>query len=199
MPSQRAILISLKRLFRNCRAGVLPTAEELPDLAADWAVLLHDLDDEALEDAVTGYLRGSSPFWPTAGQILAASPARRLEAVDDSDAAWGGVLRLISAEGRKVEDPEVWERVRPRELHRAEAVLAGVAALGGWARIGASMQDEHAAMRASFRAAYRATVERVKLRAETDAARAIGGRSVAQLVGDGPRRGGFGQIMGGKG
>lgn len=195
MPSPKSIIANLKRLVRQC-AGRIPTAEELPEYATDWAVILHDIEDAQLDDAVTAWLRSPNPFWPTPGQLLALVPERRLAAIDDSDAAWGEALRIVQGWGaHRLYDPETWEQARPKDAAKAEALLAGVQALGGWKELGRSTAEEHVSMRAAFRSAYRAVGQRRIVQHEASVARRIaGGERVVALLEERPCGGGFARI-----
>lgn len=192
MPSPEAIVSALKK----CRIVITtggPGPNELRDLAAAWAELLHDVTDAELHDAVTAHLRSPTPWWPTPGQLLALVPSRRMEALDDADTAWGEALRLVSAwGGRRLEDPATWERARPSDERRAAAMLEGVKALGGWVVLGMSTADEHTAMRASFRTAYRAVGTRRAIADDVAASRRLTGPAALEsLLTAEPRGGGF--------
>lgn len=193
MPSPEAILRNLRRLFRNIRAGSVPDVSELHELAADWATLLPDVDDGPLDDAVTGYLRGGCPFWPTVGQLLDLVPARKVRALDDADEAWGIVLGVAQRIGKAAGLPEnrpKWSissdpaRPAPSPL-KVEAMWAGIAAAGGWDMLCDSGMEHHPTMRAAFRGAYRTVMERGVLLTEVAVVRQIAGPRRAELEGRG--------------
>ena len=188
LPPPRGRDESTESWHGRCRAAARRVAEV-------YARALCDLSREQLEDATITVIRSSSPFWPTPGQLLAAVPERRAAAVDDSDAAWGEALRIVQGWGaHRLYDPDTWEKARPADAAKAEALLAGVQAIGGWKELGRSTAEEHIAMRASFRSAYRAVGQRRSIQAEADVARRIaGGDRVAALLEEQPR-GGFARI-----
>jgi hypothetical protein len=100
MLRETTILRNLQRLVRNIRAPGVPTVDELPDLAADWMVLLQDITDADMDAAVVAWIRESGPFWPTPGQLLALVPSRRAVQVDDAERAWAETKRWIETRSR---------------------------------------------------------------------------------------------------
>lgn len=144
-------------------------------------------------------------LWPTPGGLLAALPGP--DSIDDADEAWADVLSLLSWRGRdrcpaSVDELETLrgqvvaalakasgdadrhhrltkalERLPRADRARSEALLAGVAACGGWRALG-SCEDESALMahRASFRAVYRAHRQRAQIAdSEAQVAGLLGG------------------------
>lgn len=154
-----------------------------------WVALTQDAAPRELLAAGLLWLRQDRKgFWPTPGQVLQIlQDARKLETLD-GDAAWGEVLRAIRRYGtraRPVRSPmdleealaewaargntdRSWSDSKPFLLHEdpttAAALFAGVEALGGWGRACKTSEDTAMADRASFRAAYRTAIERLRAR-----------------------------------
>ena len=187
MPTPPAILRSLRRLLRNVRAPGSPEVEELPELAADWSVLLADLDDTTLDEAVTAWLRKPEPFWPTPGQLLACAPSSRLATVDEADEAWGKVLTIARVGGRDAGLPSNRHRWSLNSApwgdpERVTAMWAGIDAAGGWDVI-CRTEDETtmSAHRAAFRSAYRSSRQRGAILLEVGTVRQIAAVASPQL------------------
>lgn len=93
MPSPASIVAAHRRLMSCCRGDTVPHLGDLPELAADWMLVLGDLTDEQLADAVIRRLRDpqKGSFWPTPADLLAVLP-RPLER---DEAAWEATLGRI--------------------------------------------------------------------------------------------------------
>lgn len=139
-----------------------------------WAQVLADLRPLELQTAIVSYLRSPDcRFWPMPGQLLAQ--VRPTDA-DDADSAWGdlcaghrrwGFYRppaLAESAGEWALDPDD---------ARAAAMACGLAALGGWTQFALRSDDDNTAMRASFRAAYRAHRQRRQHEAQAQMSAAI--------------------------
>lgn len=168
--------------------------EETDRAASVWAAVLADIPDERLAELAVAWLRspeGRFGRWPVPGALLGALPDAGQ--IDDADEAWAEALGLLAWRGRdrcpssaaELEDlrgrivAALAKEANPDRRHRltkalgklpradgqrTEALLAGVAACGGWRALG-SCEDESALMahRASFRAVYRAHRQRKTL------------------------------------
>lgn len=99
MASIACIARNLRRLLRNIRAGTLPAPDEMADLAADWGVVFAHTEDPELDAAVFAYLGGTSPWWPTPGQVLALTPLAQTAALlgndDEGEASWAHMHRRM--------------------------------------------------------------------------------------------------------
>ena len=114
--------------------------------------VLADLDDQEFEEAVYGYLRGGSAFWPTPGQLLNFAPGRRAKAISDAGEAWGELLRMASDRGRNDPPGERWQLSAIPDKNKR--MLSGLKAVGGWLTLCNSDSRDHTAHRAAFRTAY---------------------------------------------
>lgn len=169
MASNQCIVRNLARLSRNIRAGTLPTPEQLPDLAADWAVVFAHTEDPELDAAVFRYLGGSSPWWPMPGQVLALTPCAMLAATlgtdADADRAWSDFgARGQTLLGRGTPPAEVFDlpTALDRDPHRHAAMWAGLVVIGGWD--GWRMSDvADRSVPSRFRAAYVAARQRQRV------------------------------------
>ncbi len=118
--------------------------------------LFEDLTDDDLAAATRAYLRSpKAGWWPAPGEVLALVPRRQAAAIEDADEVWGEV-RDASSRGAETADAMGW----------SPATRAAVRAVGGWDRIGYTPYDQHVALRASFRAAYRSACARGVLEAD---------------------------------
>jgi hypothetical protein len=128
-----------------------------------WRQVLADVTEAELERAIVAHLRSSpTPFWPMPGRLLHLA---RPPETDDADEAWGELGMKIRRFGAynppaTAASDGTWT-LDPDPVRRA-AFEAGVAALGGWGQVCATLRtdDDNAAMRASFRAAYRSSRQR---------------------------------------
>ena len=158
----------LQRLLRNLRVPNVPTVGELPALASDWVALLPEMDDTDLEAATTTILRGASPFWPTPGQLLAASPrTERAKAIEDGEKSAAArlfyeVLR-VRVNCPKIEIPVV-EVLGKGDATTEVQIQAGVKAIGGWRAMGLFEEKDHQWREKEFVAAFLA--ERAKSKAD---------------------------------
>lgn len=137
MPSPEAILAAQRRFMRCCRADSVPDPADLPDLAADWMLVLGELTDEQLADAAVRRLRDPQhgSFWPTPGDLLAFVP----KALDDDEGAWLGILERIAGGRYSVAD------LLTAEQTRALGLIGGV-----WALRRAEVGVELATLRRRF-------------------------------------------------
>jgi len=133
-----------------------------------WHSLLRDIDDGQLAAATAAYLRDPKvcQWYPQPGQIIARVPGERAAAVDDADVAWGeclawtrrnAIVVLYGSAGRPGEPPP-WAA---DELPRSKALARAMDSIGGPKAIlnlgdRTLSTDTEAALRASFRNAYRA-------------------------------------------
>ena len=197
----KALLATLSRAgLLHERKGAPPDLhidEARIELATFWHSMLRDVPDEDVAAALASYLRDPTAcqWYPQPGQILARVPGRRAAAIDTADEAWGRVLRGIRQHGswtppgrRQVEDPDGgeprwvgwdWDPARGD----AEAIRAGIDACGGWRDLCAKLTpDTEITIRASFRAAYRATRSREQLSGEEQVLRRLAeGRAQPRL------------------
>mgnify|MGYP003137083397 CR=1 FL=1 len=117
-----------------------------------WKKAVADLDDQELEDAIMGYLRGGSAFWPTPGQVLHFAPGRRAKAISDAGEAWGEILQLAGNHGRNNPPGERWQLSAIPDKNKR--MLSGLKAVGGWRALCDSHTRDHTAHRAAFRKEY---------------------------------------------
>jgi len=134
-----------------------------------WHTLLADLTDDVLTQAVISYMRSpDAKWWPTAGALLALTPEKQLEQIDDSDEAWAETISLIRRRGRGR---------RPTRYHDDDSkhvrIKAGIGACGGWVALCNAQESTLTAHRASFRAAYRSCKGRTKIRNEQRSIEAV--------------------------
>jgi len=133
-----------------------PSDDMLALTAEVWAATLGDVSDADLRTGTIAYLRSpESTWWPAPGALLAHVPGQALAAIDDADEVWG---RVREASGRGAE--------AAASLPWSPATLAAVRAVGGWDRIGYTPYDQHVALRAAFRNAYRSARGRERLEQE---------------------------------
>lgn len=154
MASREAIEMGLAALIT---AGCPSPSAHLQDGGMEAAValyqaLLPDLDDQAFEQAVFGYLRAGSAFWPTPGQLLHFAPGTRVKEISDAGEAWGELLALASDHGRTDPPGERWRLAEDTDKERRMA--SGLLAVGGWQALCNSDTRDHTAHRAAFRTAY---------------------------------------------
>ncbi len=177
MASKPCIVRMIARLTRNIRAGTLPTAADLPDLADDWSRIFVHTTDAELDAAVDAYLSAPAPWWPTPGQVLAHTPIAMLAATlgtdADADRAWTDLgARLAHLRNRQRRPAEVFAlpTALDPEPNRHAAMWAGLVVIGGIDGHGQSdINDRTVAAR--FRAAYLAA--RQQQRVDPVAVRAI--------------------------
>ena len=155
------------------------------DVALDvWLSCLSDVDGDDLKRAAVCYIRSGERFWPTPGQLLQHLPARQLEKLDDSDRAWGWLIKLVSSRGNYQGPPTLYSQDGAKDA----AIRDGVRACGGWQALCFMGPDDNTAARASFRAAYRSTMEQARIeREDVSAAAALGqdvGHGLRLLKGD---------------
>jgi hypothetical protein len=117
-----------------------------------WQDVLSDLDDQAFEQAIFAYLRGTTPFWPLPGQLLQVAPGRKVKAISDAGEAWGELLRMASDHGRQEPPGERWQLSDDPDRNRR--LSSGLQAVGGWRALCDSTARDHTAHRAAFRTAY---------------------------------------------
>ena len=117
-----------------------------------YQALLPDLDDQAFEEAIFGYLRAGSAFWPTPGQLLTFAPGRKIKEISDAGEAWGELLSLASGHGRHDPPGDRWSLSDDPDKDRRMA--SGLLAVGGWTALCNSDTRDHTAHRAAFRTAY---------------------------------------------
>lgn len=161
----------------------MPSYDELPDLAADWMALLSDVSDEDLSGAVSAWLRGACPFWPTPGQLLELVPRRRMAAIDDSPTAWFAVLRYFRRGSFRSPNPG---ELDPSDPERDAAMRAAFNEIGGARAFGQSQESEEQWWGKRFGEAYKAHRKRGHVVAEV---LQIGGpQAAARLTGSGFRR-----------
>jgi len=161
------------------------TDKESREAAIDaWLACLTDVDAADLKRAAVCYVRSGERFWPTAGQLLQHLPARQLEKLDDSDRAWGWLIKLVSSRGNYQGPPTSYSPDGAKDA----AIRDGVRACGGWQALCFMGPDDNTAARASFRAAYRSTMEQARIeREDVSAAAALGqdvGHGLRLLKGD---------------
>lgn len=174
-------------------------------VVALWSADLADLDDATLEAAGRAYRRSTAEadrWFPTPGRLLAFTPERRVERIDDADEAWGKVIGIAQSKGRAAGLAENRHRWDSAGEDYGAALWAGIEACGGWIAICDSTQAEHGTMRAAFRGAYRSHRERQI--AETETRKVIGMAEGARRLADGAPRalpekrgGGFKPALGG--
>jgi len=155
-------------------------------LVTIWHALLSDIDDAQLSAAAAGYLRDPKvcQWYPQPGQILSRVPGARADQVDDADVAWGECLAwcrqnamqlLYGSAGREpVAAPWDEDAPRARALSRAMDAIGGPKALLNLGDRQLST-DTEAALRASFRNAYRAMRQQQIAAREDDSVRRLTG------------------------
>ena len=175
------------------------TTEASETALVAWGLVLADVPDERLTALAVAWLRGPEARygrWPLPGALLHAIP--QPSPLDDADGAWAdalGMLRTLGVERCPATVEELEDRrarlragvaeaeargdARAADRRRRllallprsapEALLAGVAACGGWRGLGRAEDEALIAHRASFRAAWRAVVQRGAA-SETEAA-----------------------------
>lgn len=148
-----------------------------------YTMALSDLSAEDLEAATMAVIRSSTPFWPTPGQLLEMVPRRRMEAIDDSPAAWSAVLRYFRAGSFR--DPNPGE-LDPKNPERDAAMRAALNEIGGARAFGKSQESQEEWWGKRFGEAYKAHRKRGHVVAEV---LQIGGPQAAgRLTGSGFRR-----------
>mgnify|MGYP003628197062 CR=1 FL=1 len=127
-----------------------------------WHTLLSDLTDDILTQAVIGYMRSpDAKWWPTAGALLALTPEKQLEQIDDSDEAWSATIGMIRRYGRGRRPPKYHN-----DGSKHARIKAGIGACGGWVALCNAQESTIIAHRASFRAAYRSCKVRAVINKE---------------------------------
>lgn len=150
-------------------------SKESREAAIDaWTACLPDVDATDLKRAAIAYIRAGERFWPTPGQLLQHLPEKAATKVDDSDRAWGWLLRCVSSRGGYAGAPTSYSHLQDKD----RAIRAGVQACGGWQALCQAGPGDNTAHRASFRAAYRATMEMCRLQDEDETGRAALGLDV---------------------
>jgi hypothetical protein len=157
MASQKAINDSIRLLTANGLQGAPSTPERIALVAQTWAAVLADLDDATLQAAVLTHLRDpdACQFWPQPGKLLAATPQRRQLAAVDPETLWGQCLELASRYGSYNIGAAMANLPEPQDV-----TAAALHAIGGLRVLCVTHYEEHAALRASFRAAVKASVSR---------------------------------------
>jgi hypothetical protein len=166
----------------------LSTQKALQQAASLWATILADLSPDDLKRAFAAWSRTHDQrFWPTPGQLHALA---RPPAEDHADADWGALCTAVVRYG-SYNPPATSERQGTWTLHtddrRRAAMEAGVAAIGGWSMLCATLRtdDDNAPMRASFRVAYREQRRQVAAAVEAETIRQIlagGGIDLGHLL-----------------
>lgn len=177
MASKQAITKALALLSQMGMRGGPASPDEAKALVAVWEALIPDVADEDLHAACVAYIRDPEvcQYWPQPGKLLERIPGRRAEAVDASDEAWGQLLRLVQAHGYYSPPGDKWQIDDP-------AMAAGLQACGGWRSLCHS--QNLTADRASFRSAYRGTVDRAReLTRDGEAVAVLGGSKVKAIGG----------------
>lgn len=133
-------------------------AEEISAIVDLWESLFADTTDDELCNAVRAFLaEDTRGWWPVPALIRQRIPrieaARLLATQDDSDEAWGRIRRYAEAGTLHAEYGGPTVTLTPAEE-------AGVQAAGGRRQISFAPYEQHAAMRAAFRGAYRSAKER---------------------------------------
>lgn len=134
-----------------------------------WHTLLSDLTDDVLTQAVISYMRSpEAKWWPTAGALLALTPKKQLEQLDDSDEAWAATIRMIRRYGR-ARKPEAFHDDESKHAR----IKAGVGACGGWVALCNAQESTLTAHRAAFRSAYRSCKGRTAINKEQRSIQAV--------------------------
>jgi len=131
----------------------LDDAEIARLLSGVWETVFRDASDDELATAALAYLQqAEKPWWPMPAQLRNLIPriaaAKAARAVDTSDADF--------AEARRIASSTQWGT----HPDASPAIQAGVAALGSWDNLRELTNDTLPSMRAAFRGAHRAHVER---------------------------------------
>lgn len=144
-------------------------------LARLWLSMTADVTDEDLQCAIASYLRDPKvcQWYPQPGTLLAHLPGRRDAQIDNADELWGVVLSAVRHAGSYWK-PE-WKGPD------AEAIQAGVDALGGWQHLCQNLKVDDVANRAAFRSVVRSVKQRAALQLEEGPARALIGDMAGNL------------------
>lgn len=156
-------------LARLCAIGYpgAPTTQNGADTwIAVFAETLGDADPKDVDRAFAAYFASADPadrYMPTPGRIRALLPAYRAlaEAKAAAGEVWAAVLRLasdVATAEERVGSPKVWGGQAPSPAVLA-AVLAGVAACGGWRALGYTPEPDRA-LGGAFRRSYEAALDR---------------------------------------
>ena len=158
--------------------------ESRPVAIDAWLTCLSDVEAGDLKRAAVCYIKAGERFWPTPGQLIQHLPATQLAKLDDSDRAWGWLIKLVSSRGNYQGPPTLYSQDGAKDA----AIRDGVRACGGWQALCFMGPDDNTAARASFRAAYRSTMEQARIeREDVSAAAALGqdvGHGLRLLKGD---------------
>ena len=171
---------SLRRLQERARAYHAVLAEETP---------------EDVASATIAWVRQASPFWPSAGQLLALIPGRRQAALDDAAPAWATVKAWCHRKGRNPEgcgyrEPKAGE-LDPENPARDNAMREALRCAGGVRGFMLAPEGDEPWIAKRFCDAYRVHRER---RAFTQM-----DQEVARFLGPPghPRASGFQHVLGG--
>lgn len=109
---------------------------EVEAIVETWAMLLGDVDDRELATAAVEIARGGGEWWPTPGQVL--DVVRRHDEVPRlrGDDLWGRIASTFGGPG------EWTARIRREFGPDAEAVIATIDAIGGWATVGGATASD---------------------------------------------------------
>lgn len=160
MPTKPTMQTAMSMLLANRYPNAPETPEDQASCLRLWGIVLADLDDESFMGAISSLLNGEGVYWPKVGQIRAAVPAARLDAVDDADEAWGNVLNLARRVGRAAGLPENRAKWDSKGAEYGARMWIGIAACGGWEAICNTDARGHGFMRPAFLAAYRSAKAR---------------------------------------
>jgi hypothetical protein len=118
--------------------------------------------------AAIAYLRTpDSTWWPAPGRLLALTPGRAAEEIDDAPEAWAFVMKVISERGRDRPPPKDWAPFQ--DSARDEALRSALKTVGSWYDLcSLEISVLETSIRASFRDAYRAARQRQRLARQDD-------------------------------